>query len=154
MGSLSYITGLLSSLEPSRGIPILAIATPSPPSSRLLFPPPSTLSLFSHFPPLLSVFPLPLYSPLAQQICSLFNHPHGCRVLSSSGLLSFPLSMYSISKYSSHRSLTLMPMSIFSTLFSSDVSGRGPLERFLSSTRPSQFLPHNQRFLLGPRRST
>jgi len=78
--------------------------------------------------------------PLAQPICSLFlNDLHGRPLLSSSGLLPFPLSMRFVSISSSHRSLTSMPMSTFSTSYSSDASGKEPLERYVSSTRASMF---------------
>jgi len=98
----------------------------------LLFNPASLSHLF--------VSPFLHISPLAQPICSLFlNDPHGRPLLSSSGLLPFPLSMRSVSISSSHRSLTLMPMSTFSTSSSSDASGKEPLERYVSSKRPSWF---------------
>lgn len=90
----------------------------------------------SHFivPPFLHI------PPLAQQICNLFlNDLHGRRLLSSSGLSPFLLFIRFISISSSHRSLTLMPMSTFSISSSSDASGREPLERYISSTRPWWF---------------
>lgn len=78
--------------------------------------------------------------PLAQRICSLFlNDLHGRPLLSSPGLLPFPLSMRFVSISSSHRSLTSMPMSTFSTSYSSDASGKEPLARYVSSTRASMF---------------
>lgn len=117
--------------------------TPPPPSFPL------SLLFLIHF----SSFPAFVFTSLAQGISSPFPRSPWAPFAVVLKFALFLLSTHSISESSSHRSLTLMPMSTFSTSSSSDASERGHLERYLRPDHPNS-LPQSHQFLPGPRRPT